>query len=398
MHPSRYDAIRSPFARLRALLADSAPGADVIDLSLGGPRHAPPGFVGEIVSRTSAEFGLYPPIKGTEALRRAITGWIARRYGEGLDGFLDPDRDVLPLSGSREGLFSAMLMAVDRRSFADRPAVLIPNPFYQVYAAGALAAGAEPVYLDCRAETGFLPDLDALPKALLERTAALVLCSPSNPEGAVADERYWHSAIELARTHDFMLVADECYSEIYLDAPPPGVLQVAYAVWHNLDNVLAFNSLSKRSSVPGLRSGFVAGDAEFMRRFAAFRNVACPQMPLPVQHASEALWDDEAHVSANRSLYAEKLKMAAELLGPRLDVRLPQGGFFLWLDMGAHGGGEAAAHTLWKETGVKVLPGRYLAQAVGGDRTPGDDFIRLALVASLEETRTALNRLADWLA
>ena len=398
MNPSRYDAIRSPFARLRALLGDSAPGAHPIDLSLGGPRHAPPGFVGEIISRTSAEFGLYPPIRGTEALRRSMTGWIARRYGQSLDAQLDPDRNVLPLSGSREGLFSAMLMAVDRRPIADRPAVLIPNPFYQVYAAGALAAGAEPIYLDCRPETGFLPDLDDVPQALLARTVALFLCSPSNPEGAVAEAGYWHRAIELARTHDLMLFADECYSEIYLDGPPPGVLQTAYAGWQDFTNVLAFNSLSKRSSVPGLRSGFVAGDADFLAQFAAFRNVACPQMPLPVQHASEALWRDESHVTANRGLYAKKLELAAELLAPRLDVRLPQGGFFLWLDMSAYGGGETAAHTLWKETGVKVLPGRYLAQAVGGDQTPGDDFIRLALVGSLEETRTALKRLADWLA
>jgi len=242
-----------------------------------------------------AEFGRYPPIRGIPALRQAIADWMGRRYPL-LAGQIDPERHVLPLNGSREGLFSAVFPAIARKPSIERPSVLIPNPFYQAYAAAAAASGAAPHFLASTAETGFLPELDAIDEDLLQRTIAFYLCSPSNPQGAVASRSYLARAIALARAHDFLLFADECYSEIYGDVSPPGALEMAHAETGSLANVVVFQSLSKRSGLPGLRSGFVAGDPDFIAAFGRFRNVACPQVPLPIQHVSVAAWSDEKHV------------------------------------------------------------------------------------------------------
>ncbi|MCG8559547.1 MAG: aminotransferase class I/II-fold pyridoxal phosphate-dependent enzyme, partial [Hyphomicrobiales bacterium] len=309
---------------------------------------------------------------------------------------IDADRHVLPLAGSREGLFSAIFPAKQRKPAADRPAVLIPNPFYHTYAAAAGAAEIEAVFVPAPREAGFLPDLDGLDAALLDRTVALFLATPSNPEGAVADDAYLAAAIGLARAHDFMLFADECYSEIYADAPPPGALEVSAKAHGDLRNVISFNSLSKRSNLPGLRSGFCAGDPAFLGDYAGLRNVACPQLPLPIQHASARIWSDEAHVAQSRALYAEKLDIADRLLAGRYGYRRPQGGFFLWLDMSGHGGGEAATQTLWKECGVKVVPGGYLARDTD-DGNPGADFVRVALVADVATTERGLRRIVETL-
>ena len=385
-------AIQSPFARLRTLLDGIEPGGPVIDLSIGEPKHPPPVHLMEALDGGNAGYGKYPPINGTPELREAIAAWIERRYG--LGGKIDAERHILPLNGSREGLFSAMFPAIDRRHKLDRPAVLIPNPFYQAYIAATLAAGAEPMFLDAYEASGFLPDLDDLAKRgdLLNRTVAFYLCSPANPQGAVADAAYLRRAIELARKYDFLLLCDECYSEIYCERPPAGALEVAQRDTGGLANVLALNSLSKRSSVPGLRSGFIAGDPAFIARFSQFRNVAAPQVPLPVQAASTALWRDEAHVEASRAMYAAKFDAAAAILGNRFGAVRPPGGFFLWLKMTQFGGGEAAAVTLWKEAGVKVVPGAYLTQGVGGGADPGSAYIRIALVQDLATTRQALQR------
>jgi len=391
--PNRLDElVRSPFARLTQLLEGLAPGLPAIDLSLGEPKALIPAFLGPTLDAHLAEFGCYPPIKGIPALRQAIVAWLGRRYPL-LDGRIDAETQVLPLNGSREGLFSAIFPALARKPRVERPGVLIPNPFYQAYAAAAAASGAKPEFLPSLAETDFLPDLALIDEALLKRTVAFYLCTPSNPQGAVADRAYLARAIALARRFDFLLFTDECYSEIYGETPPPGVLETAYAETRSLANVVSFQSLSKRSGLPGLRSGFVAGDAEFIASLLRFRNVACPQVPLPVQHVSVEAWGDERHVERGRDLYRENFATAKAILAGRYGYRRPRGGFFLWLNMAAFGGGEAAAKTLWKGCGVRVLPGVYLAQAEPDGVNPGTDYIRVALVHNADVTRDALTRI-----
>lgn len=382
----------SPFAQLAELLKGIEPGKTPIDLSLGEPRALIPPFLGPVLERHLAEFGRYPPIRGIPALREAIAKWMGRRYPS-LAERINPERHVLPLNGSREGLFSAIFPALARKPSVERPAVLIPNPFYQAYAAAAAASGAVPHFLPSTSETGFLPELDAIDERLLQRTIAFYLCSPANPQGAVAPRAYLAKTIELARRHDFLLFADECYSEIYGDEAPPGALETAYAETRSFANVVAFQSLSKRSGLPGLRSGFVAGDPDFIAAFGRFRNVACPQVPLPIQHVSVAAWGDEEHVEQGRALYRANFDLADRILGPRYGYRRPAGAFFLWLNLADFGGGEGAATTLWKECGVKVLPGAYLARVEPDGGNPGRDYVRVALVHDADTTREALTRI-----
>lgn len=382
----------SPFVRLAALLEGMSPGEPVIDMTVGEPRHPLPDFVAAVLAEATALFGKYPPIRGTDALRQAIGEWLGRRYPV-LAGKIDPERHILPLCGSREGLFSAVFPALARKATVPRPAIFIPNPFYHTYSASAEAAGCEPVFLPAPAESGFLPDLSDVPEADLDRAVALFLCSPSNPQGAVADETYIAHAIRLARQHNFMLFADECYAEIYAETPPTGSLEVAVRATGDFANVVSFQSLSKRSNLPGLRSGFAAGDSDFIAALGSFRNVVGPQMPLPIQHVSVALWQDEAHVEANRDLYRVKFDAASRILDGRFGYQRPAGAFFLWLDMSAHGGGEAAAKTLWKQCGVKLLPGRYLARDRAEGENPGAGFVRVALVDDLATTEEGLTRM-----
>ena len=384
--------IHSPFARLRELLAGLEPGRSPIDMTIGEPRHGVPSLVGPALQNETERFGKYPPVQGTPELVNAIGAWLERRY-PGLSGVISPTRHILPLSGSREGLFSAIFSAIARKG-DQRPAVLMPNPFYQAYLAAAVAAGAEPVFLNSEVETGFLPNIESLPSDLLERTAAFYLASPANPQGAIADHTYLAKAIALARQYNFMLFLDECYCEIYRDAPPAGGLEVSHTVNGSFANVVVFNSLSKRSNVPGLRSGFIAGDEQFLSEYLRFRNVACPQMPLPVQHVSALLWGEESHVEASRVLYRQKFDCARAVLGKFEGYTDPAGAFFLWLNMTHLGGSETATKTFWKECGVKVLPGAYLAQVDTQGRNPGEAYVRIALVDDLQRTQEALERLA----
>lgn len=384
--------IVSPFQRLHALLDGIEPAVPPIDLSVGGPRHPLPDFLIEKIDEAQAGFGLYPAIKGSDDFRAAIADWLTRRYPT-LENAVDPDRHITGMCGTREGLFTAVFPAVRRRPDLDRPAALIPNPFYQTYAAGAQAAGAEPVYLGADAATGFLPDLGAIDPGLLARTAVMFLCSPSNPQGAVAEAAYLRRAAEIAREHDFMLFADECYSEIYTLEPPPGVLEAARDPQGGFTNLAAFHSLSKRSNLPGLRAGFCAGDGDFIEALAKFRNVVGPQLPLPIQNAAAAVWRDEAHVEANRALYREKFDLSDALLAGKFGYQRPAGGFFLWLDMESAGGSEKAVKTLWKDCGVKLLPGAYLSQVDETGANPGHTYVRVAMVAPLDETREALTRM-----
>ena len=374
-------AIVSPFTQLRRLLDGIAPGhVKSIDLTIGEPREAMPGFVASKLVEASADYGKYPPIRGTQALRAAISAWVGRRYGAAAAP--DPAREVLPLNGSREGLFLAAFPAAGRKKVSGRPAVLMCNPYYSAYIGGALAIDAEPVYLNATAATGHLPDLEAVAsdKELLDRTVALYLCSPANPQGTVAKAAYFARALELARAHDFMLFFDECYSEIYADEPPQGALAVAAATPDRFRNLIVFNSLSKRSNLPGLRSGFCAGDARFIETFAEIRNMVAPQVPGPTQHVSAAVWADEAHVTTNRDAYRAKFDVCDRVLGTRYGYRRPAGGFCLWLDVSKFGGASDAAVTLWKRGGVKVLPGALLAQAGRDGTNPGTNYVRLALV------------------
>lgn len=384
--------VASPFAKLAELLKGIEPGKPPIDLSLGEPHGLMPPFLGPVFASHLAEFGRYPPIRGIPALREAIAAWIGRRYPT-LAGYIDPERHVLPLNGSREGLFSAIFPALARKPLAERPAVLIPNPFYQAYGAAAAASGAEPHFLPATPATNFLADLDAIDERILKRTVALYLCSPSNPQGAVAPRAYLAKAVALARTYDFLLFADECYSEIYGETPPPGALETAQSETGGLANVVIFQSLSKRSGLPGLRSGFVAGDPDFIAALGRFRNVACPQVPLPVQHVSVAAWSDEEHVEQGRAFYRANFDLADAILKRRYGYSRPAGAFFLWLNLADFGGGEGAATTLWKECGVKVLPGTYLARVEPDGGNPGRDYARAALVQEAPATREALTRI-----
>lgn len=387
--------VLSPFTRTRRLLAGIEPGMPPLDLTIGEPREQMPGFLIEKIEASKATFAKYPPIRGSDELRSAIAQWLGRRFN--LGDTVDFAREVHPTNGSREGLFYAALPAVGRRSFPERPAVLLPNPYYAAYIGAASTANAEPVYLDADIDTGHLPDLDALEadESLLRRTAAFYLCTPANPQGAIASRAYLERCIALARAYDFMLFVDECYSEIYTREAPVGALEVAAATPDRFRNVIVFNSLSKRSNLPGLRSGFCAGDGDFIEMLAEVRNVIGNQMPGPVQHASAAVWSEEQHVTAIRQAYKAKYDICDELLGNRFGYVRPEGGFFLWLDMTQLGGSVEATVTLWKRCGVRVLPGAYLAQPGRSGKNPGERYIRVALVTPPDETREALQRIVS---
>lgn len=395
MFPGRLSALPpSAFAKLATLLDPVTPGAPPVSLSVGDPRGAVPAFVTEAIARHAHEFGEYPPIQGTAEWRAAAAGWLRRRFALP-DKAVDPDKHILPLNGTREGLFLAPFIVTPETKAAARPAILLPNPFYQCYAAGILAAGAEPVFVPARVETGFLPDFAALPGTVLERTAAAYICSPSNPEGAVADATYWRTLFGLADEYDFTVFADECYADIYLNTPPTGALTVRFSESGGFERLLSFHSLSKRSGLPGLRSGIVAGDPKLMARFHAFRNYAGPQVPMPIMAASAAAWSDERHVEANRAAYIEKFQIARRILGNRAGFRLPEGGFFLWLDVG---NGEETALRLWREAGIRVLPGAYMGRESEPGKiqsNPGFSYIRVALVSDLSTIAATLTRMGE---
>ncbi|HXX51836.1 MAG TPA: aminotransferase class I/II-fold pyridoxal phosphate-dependent enzyme [Xanthobacteraceae bacterium] len=380
---------RSPFVRLRDLLAELPPGKPPISLAVGEPQHPIPAFVAPIVAAHVAEFGRYPMNKGLDEFADAVGKWLNRRYK--LPRAVDAATEVLVLSGTREGLFLAGIAA---KNFvaprAGRPAVLIPNPFYAAYAAGAIAADCETVYLPATAATGFLPDLDTLDEALLARTVAFYLASPSNPQGAVASRAYLDRLTALARRFGFLILSDECYCEIYSERAPSGMLEAAGA---GFQNVVVFHSLSKRSNLPGLRIGFAAGDRKFLASFLELRNIAAPQVPTPLQHVAIAAYNDEAHVEENRRLYREKFDLADQIIGDRYNYRRPAGGFFLWLDVSAQGGSEIATQRLWREAGLRVVPGRYLAREQADGSNPGVNYIRVAMVQNNEITAEAMHRL-----
>ena len=388
-----------PFARLGELLAGSQPPPDraPIDMTLGDPRHATPPLVDEILRAHAQAWNRYPPIAGTRDWQTAVAGWLVRRYGAA-GRLVDPETGLIPLSGTREGLFMTALLVVPGAIKGRTPVVLLPNPFYAAYEGAAVMAGAESVFLDAGRRSGFLPDLDALEEAqknsgLLDRTALAYLCSPSNPQGAAASLDYLKRWLRLARQHDFVLAVDECYAEIYNRQPPPGVLQAAADLdGGSLDNLLVFHTLSKRSNAAGLRSGFVAGAPKLIAAFRRLRGYGAAGMPLPIQAASAALWDDDEHAVENRERYRAKFAQAETILADRFDHYTPDGSFFLWLRTTD---GVAAARRLWDETGIRVLPGAFLAHPNSDGRSPADPYIRIALVDDIGTIRDALIGIRD---
>lgn len=390
-----------PFTRLNKLLESVTPGGGntPLALSVGEPQFAPPPMVARLVQDEAAMWGKYPQALGTQPFRQAVAGWLTRRFRLP-EGMVDPARHVMPVTGTREALFHIALSAVPEVSPGDeKPVVLMPNPFYHVYAGAAAAAGAEPYFLNATEENGFFPEVESIPEAILERTALAYVCSPSNPQGAVAPLAYLASWLKLARQHGFVLASDECYSEIYRGTPPHGALEAARELGGqsqpSLDNLIIFHSLSKRSSGAGMRSGFVAGEARLIQRQAQLINFGGVATPYPILAAATALWQDEAHVDEYRAKYIANFAAAQDALEPVFGEVRAEGGFFLWLDVGD---GEAAAKALWAEAAIRVLPGGYMARADASGFNPGQRYIRVALVLEPDEMAAALKRMAPVLA
>jgi len=394
MNPDLEKLFPYPFERLAKLKEGVTPPAHLkhIAMSIGEPKHAPPEFVLQKLRENLQGLGAYPMAKGLPELREAIARWLTRRF-KLKPGRVDPDKHVLPVSGTREGLFAFAQTVVDR---AKRPLVLMPNPFYQIYEGAAFLAGAEPYFLNTVAKHGFLLDLDAVPDKVWQRCQLLYICTPGNPTGAVMNGAHLKRVLELAERYDFIVASDECYAEIYLDEakPPPGLLQVCEETGrHDFRRCVAFHSLSKRSSLPGLRSGFVAGDAAVLAKFLQYRTYHGCALPMPVQIASVRAWDDEHHVVENRRLYQQKFQAVMEILGPVMDVHYPPAAFYLWPETPVDD--ERFAKELYAEQNLTVLPGSYLSRLTSsGD--PGKNRVRISLVASVAECAEAAQRIRSY--
>ncbi|UTW08768.1 succinyldiaminopimelate transaminase [Pseudomonas benzenivorans] len=383
-----------PFEKLRALLAGAQPSAakKAIALSIGEPKHRSPAFVAEALSANLDQLAVYPTTLGVPALREAIANWCSQRFNLPND-WLDPARHVLPVNGTREALF-AFTQAVVQRD--DQALVVSPNPFYQIYEGAALLAGAQPHYLPCLEEHGFNPDFDAVPADIWRRCQILFLCSPGNPTGALIPLDTLKKLIQLADEFDFVIAADECYSELYFDEqhPPAGLLSACAELGRSdFARCVVFHSLSKRSNLPGLRSGFVAGDAEILKAFLLYRTYHGCAMPVQTQLASVAAWNDEVHVRANRALYCEKFDAVLAILDGVLEVQRPDGGFYLWAKTPVDD--ETFTRELFAREQVTVVPGSYLSRSVDGCN-PGANRVRMALVAPLAECVEAAERIRDF--
>jgi N-succinyldiaminopimelate aminotransferase len=386
-----------PFERWRELTADIRPAPQFrpISLGIGEPRHKTPALIEEALIAALPQLSSYPATAGEPALREAVAGWVQRRYGV----MLDPATQVLPVNGTREALFAFAQVVIDPSR--GQPAVVCPNPFYQIYEGAALLAGAQPHYVPSDPARNFAPRWDEVSAEVWARTQLLYVCSPGNPTGAVMPLAQWKLLFELAERHGFVIASDECYSEIYLgDTPPLGSLQAATLLGRGFSNLVAFTSLSKRSNVPGLRSGFVAGDARWIKPFLLYRTYHGSAMSGLVQRASIAAWNDEAHVVANRELYRAKFAVVTPALARVLDVRLPDAGFYLWAGVPAGSDGRhdevAYARGLLAQYNVAVLPGRLLAREAGGHHNPGAGRIRMALVAPPAECSEAAERIVTY--
>ena len=384
-----------PFQRITTLKEGLKPPKDLplVSLAIGEPKHPCPEIITATLIEHLSKLESYPLTRGIPELRQAITSWLTRRFNLPAD-VLDPDRHVIPVNGTREALFAFAQAVVERKSGAS---VVMPNPFYQIYEGAALLAGAEPVYLPCTEETGFIPDFDAVPVSVWKDCQLIYLCSPGNPTGAVIEVEQIKQLLKLAEKFDFIIASDECYSEIYFDEhnPPVGLLDVA-AQCGNSDfkRCVVFHSLSKRSNVPGLRSGFVAGDAEILEKFLLYRTYHGCAMSVPTQYASITAWEDETHVILNRDLYRQKFDAVLEILSPVMNVQKPPASFYLWAETPM--GDERFTRDIYSQYHVNVVPGSYLSRDVGGSN-PGQNRVRLALVAELDECTEAAQRIREYL-
>jgi N-succinyldiaminopimelate aminotransferase len=383
-----------PFEKLAALKAGVRPVAKPhIALSIGEPQHPAPEFVKQALQTHIDGIQRYPQTRGLPALRECIAAWLRRRYALPAD-CLDPERHILPVNGTREGLFSVAQALVDR---ANKPRVLLPNPFYQIYEGAALLAGAEPYYYALNPERDYQPDFDAVPEHVWAQCRLLYLCTPNNPTGRLLPEARLRQLLARADAHDFVIVSDECYSEIYEDEahPPGGLLRTALASGRgDFRNCLVLNSLSKRSSLPGLRSGFAAGDARLIDAFARYRTYHGSAMSETVQQASIAAWNDETHVAQNRRLYREKFRVVLDILKPALELRQPEAAFFLWLPTPVDD--QQFTRELYARQNLTVLPGSYLSRTIDG-HNPGSGHVRIALVAATAQCSDAAHRIKEFL-
>jgi N-succinyldiaminopimelate aminotransferase len=385
-----------PFERLARLKAGITPPATLphIAMSIGEPKHAPPAFVVETLRAALNKLDSYPATAGLPETRAACAAWLERRFGLGRR--VNPDTMVLPVNGTREALFSFVQAVVSQRT-NPAPVVAMPNPFYQIYEGAALLAGAEPVFLNTTVDNRFQPDLDSIPTETWKRCEVLFLCSPGNPTGSVLSLDFLRQALELAERYDFVIASDECYAELYRDeaAPPPSLLQAALTLGReSFQRCVVFHSLSKRSSVPGLRSGFVAGDPAIIKPYLLYRTYHGCAMPIPTQLASITAWNDDAHAMANRALYREKFARVLPILQPMLDAVEPDGAFYLWPDVGRDD--ESFTRELFAAQNLTILPGSYLARDTRAGN-PGRNRVRISLVASVEECVSAAQRIRSFL-
>ena len=392
MNPNLSKLHPYPFQKIAELYSDVTPvDIPMVSLAIGEPKHQTPGIILDALRYNLAGFSNYPLTAGTLALRTSIANWLSRRFNLD-DGVLNPASNILPVNGTREALFAFAQAVVDDKK--PNAKVVMPNPFYQIYEGAAFLAGAEPVFLACTAENNFVPDFDQVSTDTWNDCQLLYLCSPGNPTGAVISEALITKLIALAEKHDFIIASDECYSEIYFDEtqPPVGLLEVAAKAGNTeFKRCVVFHSLSKRSNAPGLRSGFVAGDAEILKEFLLFRTYHGCAMSEPIQIASIAAWEDEQHVIENRVQYRQKFDAVLDILKPIMNVDKPEAGFYLWPDIDMDD--ETFTHDVYAQQNLKVVPGSYLARSVDGVN-PGAQRIRMALVATVEECIEAANRIA----
>ncbi len=386
-----------PFEQLAKLKQSIYPNGQLkhISLSIGEPKHEPPEFVYRVIKDNLDTLAQYPGTKGMPELRQSIAQWLEKRYKLPEDG-IDPETQILPVNGTREALFAFAQTVINNKE--KDPLVIMPNPFYQIYEGAAILAGATPYFANACERTYYIPDFDSIPKKIWKHTQLLYICSPGNPSGEVMDKTLLQQLIKIAQYFNIIIASDECYSEIYQDEnrPPPGLLEVANDMGiTDYKNLLVFNSLSKRSNVPGLRSGFVAGDADIINQFFLYRTYHGSAMPLTTQHASMALWQDEEHVRQNRELYREKYRAFIDILDPVIDISAPPGSFYIWLKVPC-GDDEKFASRLYEEQHITVLPGSYLSRTTG-QANPGHGYVRIALVAPLQECIEAAQRIRTYL-
>ncbi|MDO9104839.1 MAG: succinyldiaminopimelate transaminase [Methylovulum sp.] len=398
MNPNLQHLHPYPFEKLAQLKQDLMPPHDKahIALSIGEPSHPTPHFIQDTLLAQIHGLGVYPTTKGLLELRLAIADWLSRRFHIPLAA-INADTQVLPVSGTREALFSFAQCTIDAAATMKKPIVIMPNPFYQIYEGAALLAGAEPYFLNTTAATGFLPDFDAVPEAIWQRCQLVYICSPGNPSGAVMGSADHQKLVNLAEQYDFIIASDECYSELYDDEakPPVGLLQTAYEMGNTaFKRCVVFHSLSKRSNAPGLRSGFVAGDAELLQAYFQYRTYQGCAMPLPTQHASIKAWQDEHHVIENRRLYREKFTAFISILSEACEIKQPPASFYVWLKTPVND--QEFAQKLFAHENLTVLPGSFLSREFNGIN-PGQGYIRIALVAPLDECIKSAHRIKNFL-